>query len=127
MKANELMPNDLVEYGGKVVQVLQLDRGVEYPHINPLPLTPEFMRKNEFKEILRHFCISAKKGVFVSLDKEGEKNGSIDGITVKSFSFGTVYVQVNMSQQEIGKVLYVHEFQHLLRVLGSDKADTLKY
>ena len=126
MKANELMIGDLVLLFGKApsrvtaiedleVYVYEEERGdwnVGYEHINPIPLTPEILEKNGFKQDPKsrsrksHQIIT--NDVYISWWK-GRLN-----ILYKPF-VGHSTNHINCD----GK--YVHELQHALRLAGIEK------
>jgi len=121
MKANELMTNDWVLYGGKPTRVLQLEEGKDYKNaINPIPLTVEILKKNGFYAYgnfpNRYFCNKDEIYCVAICD------GIFSKFCVMSYSefepFDAVFV---------ADCRYVHLLQHALRLVGlGDIAENLK-
>ncbi len=125
MKANELMTNDWVLYGGKPTRVLQLEEGKDYKNaINPIPLTVEILKKNGF------YAYGNYPNRYFYNKDEGYCVEMSDCVCSKGdFSFCV------MSHSElepynaafVADCKYVHLLQHALRLVGlSDIAENLK-
>lgn len=117
MKANELMTDDLVLYGGKPTRVLQLDKDADYKNtITPIPLTVEILKKNDWYQ--------------------GECGGvTLYFIPYKAFYLANSYkkgymaigVLIDDKMLNLFSIKYVHELQHFLRLVGlGDIAENLK-
>lgn len=110
MKATELMIGDWVYYGDKPVQVLQLSDGKYYPHIKPIPLTPEILEKNGW--------FYPKQSSWMELDNPNrELWGCIhtDG-TLWLYSSGDCD-----KDESFAEIKYVHELQHCLKLCNIQK------
>lgn len=113
MKANELMTNDWVLYGGKPTRVFQLEEGKDYKNITPIPWTAKIAAKNGFKfeggeYWLRCGALTIRTG---------------DGYVaiVETYPSSVYHTRIHL----IG--VCFHELQHALRLAGlSDVADKLK-
>ena len=127
MKANELMTNDWVLYGGKPTRVLQLEEGKDYKNaINPIPLTAEILQKNGFsiKEGGYIMTLAIEDTFTMNLDDEyGQHKWSIIitdspwNIKIKVFGMLAISIVIH----------FVHELQHALRLVGLDNvADNFK-
>ena len=124
MKAAELMIGDLVclkddikcELPLKIDGVLTDDISLEGEGflggaeglIRPIPLTPEILEKNGWKET----------------EYWHEYN---DGNTIIQYSLSNIWGIINGIEIEHFKCEYVHQYQHLLRLCGLDElADNFK-
>ena len=108
MKATELQIGDWILYGDKPVKVLQLSENGKYDWVKPIPLTPEILEKNGWKETQYwHEYQDGKNTIQCCLP---DMRGKINGIDIEHF-----------------KCEYVHQYQHLLRLCGLDElADNFK-
>lgn len=114
MKANELMVGDWVFLfdetpvkvdciGNAEVYLTEpkgqheLDWNVTYEHIKPIPLTPEILEKNGFRDI--------------------DKGENCDGFDIY-WRNGNDGYSINMQDLHLH---YVHELQHALRLCGISK------
>ena len=124
MKAAELMVGDLVclkddikcELPLKIDGVLTNDISLEGEGflggaeglIRPIPLTPEILEKNGWKET--QYCHEYKDGNNIIQCCLPDMRGRINGIEIEHF-----------------KCEYVHQYQHLLRLCGlNELADNFK-
>mgnify|MGYP003415568463 CR=1 FL=1 len=124
MKATELMVGDLVcleddtnyELPLKVDGVIEDDISLEEDGflggidglIRPIPITPEILEKNGWKE--------------TEYWHEYE-----DGNTIIQYSLSNIWGIINGIEIEHFKCEYVHQLQHLLRLCGLDElADNFK-
>ena len=119
MRANELQIGDYVNYRGQIIKVsLLYDKGgsnevgwsnkesvwVNADNVEPIPLTPEVLEKNEIDSVFK----TRYKGFYLEYHAEA---GMI-----------MLYVYNNDSFQPTGiGFKYVHELQHALRLCGIDK------
>lgn len=119
MKAKELQIGDYVNYRGQIIKVTSLyDKGgsnevgwsdkesvwVNGRCIEPIPLTPEILEKNEIDSVFK----TRYKGFYLEYHAEA---GMI-----------MLYVYNNGSFQPTGASFkYVHQLQHALRLCGIDK------
>ena len=102
MKATELQIGDWILYGDKPVKVLQLSENGKYDLVKPIPLTPEILEKNGWKETQYwHEYQDGKNTIQCCLP---DMRGIINGIEIKEF-----------------QCKYVHQYQHLLRLCGLDE------
>ena len=102
MKATELQIGDWILYGDKPVKVLQLSENGKYGWVKPIPLTPEILEKNGWKEAQYwHEYQDGKNTIQCCLP---DMRGKINGIEIEHF-----------------KCEYVHQYQHLLRLCGLDE------
>lgn len=116
MKANELMIGDWVYYGDKPVQVLQLSDGKYYPHIKPIPITPEILEKNGFSG--EGYCMGVTG--FMKEAIPGEKDG------YEVWIWKDMCLQIKHGFTHYKKYIkYVHELQHALRLCEIDKEITI--
>ena len=108
MKATELQIGDWILYSDKPVKVLQLSENGKYDWVKPIPLTPEILEKNGWKnDGLWHEYQDGKNIIQSCLP---DMRGIINGIEIKEF-----------------QCKYVHQYQHLLRLCGLDElADNFK-
>lgn len=108
MKATELQIGDWILYGDKPVKVLQLSENGKYDWVKPIPLTPEILEKNGWKnDGLWHEYQDGKNIIQSCLP---DMRGIINGIEIKEF-----------------QCKCVHQYQHLLRLCGLDElADNFK-
>lgn len=116
MKSTELMIGDWVYYGDKPVQVLQLSDGKDYPHIKPIPLTPEILEKNGFS------------GEGYNMGVIGFHTDPIpevkDGYEV--FIWKDMCLDIKHGFTHLKRyTFYVHELQHALRLCGIEKEITI--
>lgn len=129
MKANELMTNDWVLYGGKPTRVLQLEEGKDYKNaINPIPFAAEIFEKNGFKRNVFNGTIIYSKSscvdidwydVIVKIGKDAEGIQRWDCVCLKIQKAGANLTLYNQS--------YFHQLQHALRLVGlGDIAENLK-
>ena len=116
MKVNELQIGDYVNYRGQIIKVTSLyDKGgsnevgwddkesvwVNADNVEPIPLTPEILEKNEIDTVFK----TRYKGFYLEYHAEA---GMI-----------MLYVYNNGSFQPTGiGFRYVHELQHALRLCG---------
>ena len=131
MKPTDLMVNDWVLWKNKYVRVVetsaivysfgQIDVRLAYCNddgdgierhdiskISPIPLTPEILEKNGWKET----------------EYWHEYN---DGNTIIQYSLSNIWGIINGIEIEHFKCEYVHQLQHLLRLCGLDElADNFK-
>ena len=124
MKATELMFGDLVclkddtkyELPLKVDGVIEDDISLEGEGflggfdglIRPIPITPEILEKNGWKET--EYWHEYK-----------------DGNTIIQYSLSNIWGIINGIEIEHFKCEYVHQYQHLLRLCGLDElADNFK-
>ena len=99
MKATELQIGDWILYGDKPVKVLQLSENGKYGWVKPIPLTPEILEKNGWKETQYwHEYQDGNNTIQCCLP---DMRGRINGIEIEHF-----------------KCEYVHQYQHLLRLCG---------
>ena len=108
MKAIDLMVGDWVKSRtGMNVKIVGIDH--DYPIVyEPIPLTPEMLVKNGWKETeYWHEYQDGKNTIQCCLP---DMRGRINGIEIEHF-----------------KCEYVHQYQHLLRLCGLDElADNFK-
>ena len=108
MKANELMIGDWIFYGDKSVKVLQLSENSKYDWVKPIPLTPEILKKNGWKET--EYCYEYRDYKNTIQCCLPDMIGRINGVEIENF-----------------KCEYVHQYQHLLRLCGlHELADNFK-
>lgn len=132
MKANELMIGDWVIRGNITEEPMRITdicasknnvyldlSGIpilgKIDKINPIPLTPEILKKNGFK--MAKWKEDEPAGL---LGKWWDNRGQV---LVKRFDFtllGEVY-SVKANNSQISNIRYVHELQHALRLCGIDK------
>jgi hypothetical protein len=119
MKANEMQIGDYVNYRGQIIKVTSLyDKGgsnevgwsdkesvwVNADNVEPIPLTPEILEKNEIDTVFK----TKYKGFYLEYHAEA-------GMIV-------LYVYNNGSFQPTGICFkYVHQLQHALRLCGIEK------
>jgi len=114
MKANELMIGDWVENDfGEIQKVVELrEIGAmlsyndiySYDEIEPIPLTPEILKKNGWKYNKDYWMWDNDDACFLSL---------IEGKDRNAFWWGNPSIIVC-------PINYVHELQHALRLCGID-------
>ena len=129
MKANELMIGDWVLYNETSQQILEIsgiddevyletDELVHQSEIQPIPLTPEILEKNGFKN----------GKLNVSPQYYLEDNGVFIGVTLKDIpdkhkgidiAKGRLFFQLDVSRME--EPLYIHQLQHALKLCGINK------
>lgn len=124
MKTTELMIGDLVclkddikcELPLKIDGVLTNDISLEGEGflggaeglIRPIPITPEMLEKNGWKET--EYCYEYQDGENIIQCSLPDMRGRINGIEIENF-----------------KCEYVHQYQHLLRLCGlNELADNFK-
>jgi hypothetical protein len=119
MKANEMQIGDYVNYRGQIIKVTSLyDKGgsnevgwsdkesvwVNADNVEPIPLTPEILEKNEIDTVFK----TRYKGFYLEYYTE-----------VRMIM---LYVYNNGSFQPTGiGFKYVHELQHALRLCGINR------
>lgn len=146
MKANELMIGDWVsyteyEYYRKVSSIdplmervglgyIDLNTFPSYDYcdihdVNPIPLTPEILEKNGWKQSKYETCsgLYEYKGEHLSHLMVKRSNGRwvaiVDGQDNVEETYDASYLRIN--------IFYVHELQHALRLCGlNDLADNFK-
>lgn len=106
MKADELMVNDWVILGSEKFRVGTILRGGNYSALRPIPLTPEILEKNGFKD----------EGYFARLDV-GEYHILCDTKNVAILHREHTNIDV--------PIYYVHELQHALRLCKIEKVIVL--
>lgn len=85
-----------------------LENGMDYQECEPIPLTPEILEKNGWKEA--QFCHEYKDGKNTIQACLPDMRGIINGVEIQHF-----------------QCEYVHQYQHLLRLCGlNDLADNFK-
>lgn len=123
MKANELMIGDWVLYNETHQQILEIsgiddevyletDELVHQSEIQPIPLTPEILKKNGFRIIF-----------------EGELHTTyfqdIDGFAVEikidCIDFTKLSMLNGLGYRVVIECKYVHQLQHALRLCGIEK------
>ena len=127
MKANELMIGDWVCYDGdenhecpvRIDAINTEDAGVEgdyYDVWEPIPLTPEILKKNRFKyyepydpEIKTEGYKSNDNRIHIRREKTSESDW-----------FCIIYTKGMMEELMLG-ISYVHELQHALKLCGIEK------
>lgn len=123
MKANELMIGDWIFYGDKSVKVLQLSENSKYDWVKPIPLTPEILEKNGFKEA------ELKEPNTTNLVRKWwSRHGEI---YIKEYylarSREITYVVGGGYRMRIENIYMVHQLQHALRICGfNELADNFK-
>lgn len=124
MKSSELMIGDLVYYGNKPVNVLQLSEGKDYQQIRPIPLDDEILSKNGF--------IKGKYGCYTHKLKEGDDVLYIaiyrEGNGMTEIEYDKICQNVDDPDEtlfgstlEIPHPICVHELQHILHIVGFQK------
>lgn len=129
MKANELMIGDKLKrvFNQKIVKVKEIkqnciyteDNGYEYDEIEPIPLTPEILEKNDFKKFpflhiegQHQWTWWGNTLISVILWCRELNDDTKDGMMLKiEAPTSTLCIKVN----------YVHELQHALRLCGIEK------
>ncbi len=134
MKANELMVGDFIRtiFPQKIIKVKEIkqscvytdDNGYEYNEIEPIPLTPEILEKNDFKKDAftnlspDYYFGNDEYSICVNLNSTCDKSKSI-WIEKRSSRFT---VSIEESRHSLDKKpLYVHQLQHALRLCGIEK------
>ena len=118
MKANELMVDDWV-YNKNINKPMQIyptifpqmfrrtpNANTEDYNIFPIPLTPEILKKNGFKEYDGIYRLDIAEGVFVNVDFKSKE------------PFVSVH---NTCYSAIPICWYLHQLQHALRLCGIEK------
>ena len=97
MKPNELVIGDWVRCGKRYMKVTQLAEDMDCDDIDPIPITPEILEKNGFV-------------------KESREN---HGNNLK-YCILTDGLWIDISGENFfeGKLEYVHQLQHALRLCG---------
>ena len=123
MKCKELMVGDLVSHNEVLIQIIFVGNGYanyedeeggpcqlddKYYPPEPIPLTPEILEKNGWKET--QYWYEYQDGNNTIQCCLPDMRGRINGIEIEHF-----------------KCEYVHQYQHLLRLCGLDElADNFK-
>lgn len=111
MEANELMIGDWVTLNGVDYQWQWTHHDFtasEFSTLTPIPLTPEILEKNGWKEA--QFWHEYKDGKNTIQSCLPDMRGIINGVEIQHF-----------------KCEYVHQYQHLLRLCGlTELADNFK-
>ena len=123
MKCKELMVGDLVSHNEVPIQIIFVGNGYanyedeeggpcqlddKYYPPEPIPLTPEILEKNGWKET--EYCYEYRDYKNTIQCCLPDMRGRINGIEIEHF-----------------KCEYVHQYQHLLRLCGLDElADNFK-
>jgi hypothetical protein len=125
MKANEIQIGDLLYYKGqfnafpfKVESITKKKVGyhaepnehrmhyLRLSECKPIPLVPEILEKNGFKEYNGLYRLDIAKGVFVNADFESKEP----------------FVSVNNTCYFVTPICwYLHQLQHALRLCGIEK------
>lgn len=140
MKVTDLMLNDLVLYRGEVARVISISlngevsllvdghivaRFVCADELSPIPITPEILEKNGFKN---DFYEEESVADYHTIRLEGyslkHKIGKIDGYLV-TWCNGGVNVTTDLHGCVQKDISYVHELQHALKLCKIDKEITL--
>ena len=128
MKAEDLMINDLVQYGSPVIvteimlrdryAIIGINKHGEHEQVldnelSPIPLTPEILERNEFMQLegseKEDSVFYALSDMFAKVRWNGEK------ITDAVFGENILYFPGKRGLR------YVHELQHALRLCGIEK------
>lgn len=123
MKAEELMIGDWVRVTNRIAKVHDMDRivGVEFidggydvfkiEELEPIPLTPEILEKNEFKKYhdAAEDVDTYMSNYFPFLLIEDNGRWSLSTYDSAPMLFFLLYID------------YVHQLQHLLRLWGTIK------
>ena len=131
MKANELMLGDFIyhkenDYYGEVTGVfdtgeIYIDGVIAYiADCAPIPLTPEILEKNAFKP----FEVNYEPKNLIG--KWWDKNGYV---CVKQYCLSnvsyrkghTVFTVSTGIHSRIGNIIFIHQFQHALKLCGIEK------
>ena len=117
------MIGDWIFYGDKSVKVLQLSENSKYDWVKPIPLTPEILEKNGFKEA------ELKEPNTTNLVRKWwSRHGEI---YIKEYylarSREITYVVGGGYRMRIENIYMVHQLQHALRICGfNELADNFK-
>ena len=122
MKANELMIGDWVQdRSGAKMKIMNIEYHCtrvlyngeelilacfEQANLRPIPITPEILEKNGFKEYDGLYRLDIADGVFVNADFKSKE------------PFVSVH---NTCYRAIPICWYLHQLQHALRLCGIDK------
>lgn len=110
------MVGDWVLYGEKPVRILQLSEGKDYKEIRPIPITPEILEKNGFKEWEHGYMWKERIGI------GGQTVSASSPIEIIVYEGGHSFVSNPHDGKEYqGSIDYIHELQHALRLCGIKK------
>lgn len=124
MNANELMIGDWVWTSGhpvKIETILRIEVGYlkqyhkEFEFIDPVPLTEEMLKANGFRESFIDCGCHYFPEMYQGLNNRG--------FAVEADDNGKFWI----TDHQLMKIRYVHEFQHALRLCGlNELADNFK-
>lgn len=133
MDCKDLMVGDYIRLDGDVVQVQQIGyKGYDYiifadndsysiDCIEPIPLTVEILVKNGFYRSPRwHYCdITTDDGFRINVQLCG--GGKIDYVRITNHANSIMERDIDVKVP----ISYVHQLQHLLRLVGIEKEITI--
>lgn len=123
MKATDLMVGDFVIDDGVRTRIDEMDFVLNSDKLSPVPLSEEILVKSEFVKTgsTDEVCYRYSNGTDDYYSRVEIRPRKDNEFFVRAEKYATGFIKSRYSREFKGRILFLHELQHILKLIGIEK------